>query len=104
VSMNRSSHGRAHKRAWATSESGRTRLGLVLVLVVLLGVAVFFALGGSVDSDIQGGKVNVEKLKGDVDVNTPKVEVRKPDVKVDPGDVKVEPVPKAHADANSGDN
>ena len=87
---------RGGRREHRSGEIGRTRLLLVVVLLVCLGVATFFALGGDVDSD-------VTTPKGDIDVNTPDIEVDQPDVNVDPGNVDVKPAPDADADANTGD-
>jgi len=94
---------RGGKREHGKGEVGRTRLLLVVVLLVCLGVATFFALGGDVDSDVTKGNVDVETPKGDIDVNAPDIEVEEPDVNVDPGKVDVTPAPDADADADSGD-
>jgi hypothetical protein len=76
---------------------------LVVILLLCLGVATFFALGGDVDSDVTKGNVDVSTPKGDIDVNAPDIEVKEPDIDVNPGDVDVEPAPDADADANNGD-
>lgn len=76
---------------------------MTVVLVVCLGVATFFALGGDVDSDVKSGDVNIESPKADIDLNTPDIDVEEPDINVDPGRINVTPAPDADADANTGD-
>jgi hypothetical protein len=97
--MQRRGSGRQHRRG----ERGGTRLFLIVVLLVCLGVATFFALGGDVDSDVTKGNVDISTPKGDIDVNAPDIDVEEPDVNVDPGKVDVTPAPDADADANEGD-
>jgi hypothetical protein len=94
---------RGGRRQHRAGEMGRTRLMLVVVLLLCLGVATFFALGGDVDSDVTKGNVDVSTPKGDIDVNAPDINVEEPNVDVNPGNVDVEPAPDADANADTGD-
>jgi hypothetical protein len=60
----------------------------LLVLLALLAVALFFLLGGDVDTDTQGD-FDVDVPKTDIDVDAPDVDVEAPDIDVDGGSVDV---------------
>jgi hypothetical protein len=71
----------------------------LLVLLAALAVALFFLLGGDVDTDTKGD-LDVDVPETDVDVDAPDVDVDVPDVDVDGGSVDVK---EGDAEANAGD-
>lgn len=79
---------------------------VALIIAIVIAIALFFALGGDADVDVEPGEApEVDIDPGEApdvesDIEAPDVDVESPDVDidVDPGDIEVD---EATADANA---